>query len=91
MLISLTAHINSHTTNGQLWPDDATHAVVFRKRVWPYLGEIEYGPKFFTNSAELAKWEESYRKYPRIEEHYGTEYSVYEWDLGPQYLRSEKI
>jgi len=86
----LIQHVNSHTTNGQSWPNDAEYCIVYRYRTWPVGYDREWSTEFFTNSAEVEAWEKKQREWTKLEDN-GIQYSVYEWDLGPHFVRDKSL
>ena len=79
----LTRHIESHSTLGQPWPNDATHAVVYRLSTWPVGWEKESTVTFFTSLDMFKAWLAEKQEWAKCEDNY-VAYQGYEWDLGPK-------
>ena len=84
---ALKAHIDTHHTNGEAWPDDAEYAVVYRTSTWPCGWSDLTHVSFFDSRDGLDKWMEAQRGWAKCEDNH-IAWMVYQWDLGPNH-RSE--
>lgn len=83
MVKVMQQHVESHGG----WPDDAVFAVRYKTKCWPCdfdASRMEY----FTDEAGLKAWISNYADWARQDGN-SVEYAIYEWDLGPNYVRSD--
>ncbi len=69
----------------QDWPDDAVFKVNYRTKCWP-CGFDDPINKYFQTKAEVEAWEKEYSKWASQDGN-SVEYTIYEWDLGPNVIR----
>jgi hypothetical protein len=78
------AIINS--VEGTDWPDRAEYLVTYRTQCWPcQMGERLN--KHFNTEDALNDWLAEQADWARLDGN-SIEFTIYHWDLGPQYLRS---
>lgn len=85
ILAALHAHVDAHRTADQDWPADAVFAIRYRCSTWPCGWQTYYSVEFCKTFDEVYAWVARYRHWARLEDNY-FEYSVYEWDLGPNLI-----
>ncbi len=72
----------------QDWPDDAVFKISYRTKSWPeqIMGSTHH--KYFQTQAEVEAWEEDYASWCRLGGN-SMEYTVYEWNLGPNIVKHD--
>lgn len=75
--------------NDQEWPDEAMFMVSYQKACWPCSIDILDTPikKYFASRQALTQWLEEQKLWAQLEGN-RMEFSVWEWDLGPQFSYS---
>lgn len=84
----VSAHIDSHKTNGREWPYDAEFCVVYATSTWPCGWDKEPYIKFFNNRGALDTWIAEQLDWATLEDNY-VAFQAFEWDLGPRLLRDD--
>lgn len=79
---AISAHIDSHQTEGTDWPTSALFCAVSRTSTWPIGWSAHRFTEFFESMADLEAWKIKQHEWAKYEDNY-IAYRIYEWDLGP--------
>lgn len=71
----------------QDWPDDAVFKISYRTKCWP-CGFDDTRHVYFNTRPEVEYWENDYASWARLGGN-SVEYTLYEWDLGPNVIKHD--
>jgi hypothetical protein len=70
----------------QDWPDEAVFKISYRTKSWPEYAMGDTHHKYFTSMTDVKAWEDDYASWARLGGN-SVEYTLYEWDLGPNVIK----
>ncbi len=70
----------------QDWPDNAVYKISYRTKSWPEQAMGDTRHVYFETKDQVKYWEKDYASWCSLGGN-SVEYTVYEWDLGPNVLK----
>lgn len=70
----------------QDWPDDAVFKISYRTKCWPEQAMGDTRHVYFKTLDEVKAWEDDYASWAGLSGN-SVDYTLYEWDLGPNVIK----